>query len=62
MALCVEDFLARRTRALFLNAQASMEMDPAVARLMAQELGFDQNWEEQQVRLYQENARGYLLE
>lgn len=62
MALCVEDFLARRTRALFLNAQASMDMAPAVAKLMAQELGFEQNWEEQQVRLYQDNARGYLLD
>ncbi|MCK5356011.1 MAG: hypothetical protein KAJ63_12905, partial [Methyloprofundus sp.] len=61
MALCVEDFLARRTRALFLNARASMQMAPIVAALMANELGFDPAWEEQQVRLYNENAQGYLL-
>lgn len=61
MALCVEDFLARRTRALFLNARASMQIAPVVAALMANELGFDPAWEEQQVRQYNENAQGYIL-
>ncbi len=61
MAVCVEDFLARRTRALFLNARASMQMAPVVATLMANELGFNTDWEEQQVRLFNENAQGYLL-
>ena len=45
MARCVEDFLARRTRALFLNARASMQMAPTVANLMAKELGLDTAWE-----------------
>jgi len=41
MARTVEDVLARRTRALFLNARAADAMAPAVARLMAGELGWD---------------------
>ena len=35
MARTVEDVLARRTRALFLNARAAIAMAPGVARLMA---------------------------
>ena len=38
MARTVEDVLARRTRALFLDARAAMEAAPAVARLLAKEL------------------------
>lgn len=41
MARTVEDVLARRCRALFLNAAAAIEMAPAVAALMARELGWD---------------------
>ena len=41
MARTVEDVLARRTRALFLNARAAEAMAPAVARLMAPELDWD---------------------
>jgi glycerol-3-phosphate dehydrogenase len=41
MARTVEDVLARRTRALFLNARAADAMAPAVAGLMAGELGWD---------------------
>ena len=43
MARTVEDVLARRTRALFLNARAALEMAPVVADLMALELEWDQN-------------------
>jgi glycerol-3-phosphate dehydrogenase len=59
-ARTVEDVLARRTRALFLDARASMEAAPAVARLMAGELGRDPSWEAEQVRKYVELAEGYL--
>ena len=38
MARTVEDILARRTRALFLDARAAMEAAPAVADLLAREL------------------------
>jgi glycerol-3-phosphate dehydrogenase len=41
MARTVEDVLARRLRALFLNAQAAVEMSPRVSALMGAELGWD---------------------
>jgi len=61
MARTVEDVLARRTRALFLDARASLEAAPAVARLLAAELGRDEGWVQAQVAAYEEVARGYLL-
>jgi len=44
MARSVEDVLARRTRALFLNAEAAIAMAEPVARLLAAELGRDEAW------------------
>lgn len=41
MARTVEDVLARRTRALFLNSAAAVEMAPKVAELLVQETGKD---------------------
>jgi len=61
MALTVEDVLARRTRALLLDARASMEAAPVVAALMAAELGQDEAWINAQVEAYQAQAKGYLL-
>jgi len=61
-ARTVEDVLARRTRALFLDAAASMETAPRVARLMAVELGCDDAWQQRQVSDYLTLARGYLPE
>jgi glycerol-3-phosphate dehydrogenase len=61
MARTVEDVLARRTRALLLDARASLEAAPAVARLMAAERGEDAAWEARQVAAYREVAAGYLL-
>ena len=43
MARTVEDVLARRTRNLLLNAAASIEAAPEVARLLATELGRDED-------------------
>ena len=60
MARTVEDFLARRTRMLVLNARSSVEAAPVVAELMAKELGHDQTWVEDQVKAYTELARQYL--
>ncbi|MFO0851497.1 MAG: glycerol-3-phosphate dehydrogenase/oxidase [Gemmataceae bacterium] len=60
MARTVADVLARRTRALVLNAKAAVEMAPRVAGLMARELGRDPEWESAQVRAFGELARGYL--
>src|SRR5215831_1762489 len=49
MARTVEDVLARRTRALFLNAHAAMAIAPPTAALLARELGRDAKWQAQQV-------------
>ena len=59
LARTVEDVLARRTRALLLDARASQEIAPTVAALLAAELGHDEGWQQMQVRGYQELARGY---
>jgi glycerol-3-phosphate dehydrogenase len=61
MARSVEDVLARRSRALQLDARAAIEMAPAAARLMAEELGYDAAWQKQQVRQFIELAGEYLL-
>jgi len=62
MARNLDDVLARRVRALFLDARVSIEMAPEVAKLMAAELGFDQNWINSQVEEYTNLAKGYILE
>lgn len=59
MAMLVEDFLARRSRMLFLNAYAALESAPLVAEIMAKELGRDENWQIEQVQEFAELAKGY---
>ncbi|PSQ97257.1 MAG: FAD-dependent oxidoreductase [Bacteroidetes bacterium SW_9_63_38] len=61
MARAVEDVLARRTRCLLLNAQASIDIAPRVAELMAEELDQDDAWVQNQVDEYTELAEGYLI-
>jgi glycerol-3-phosphate dehydrogenase len=60
MARTVEDVLARRTRALFLDARASIEAAPVTAHLMARELGRDTAWEQGQVAGFRTVAERYL--
>jgi glycerol-3-phosphate dehydrogenase len=60
MARTLEDVLARRTRALFLNAGAAIMMAPEVARILATELGKDQAWVSQQVAGFKALAAQYL--
>jgi glycerol-3-phosphate dehydrogenase len=62
MARTVEDVLARRCRALFLNARAAVDMAGAVAGLMARELGYDDAWQRQQVAAFTTLAKNYVLE
>ena len=62
MARTLEDVLARRTRCLLLDARASMEAAPAVAAIMARELGRDATWESDQIDLYRSLAAGYVLD
>ncbi len=60
MARSLEDVLARRLRALFLNARAASAMAPRAAELMAAELGRDADWQERQVAAFRKLARQYL--
>jgi glycerol-3-phosphate dehydrogenase len=62
MARTVEDVLARRTRALFLNAKAATDMASRVATLMAQELGYDEAWQSKEILSFQDLARGYQVD
>ncbi|MEX0773967.1 MAG: glycerol-3-phosphate dehydrogenase/oxidase [Balneolales bacterium] len=61
MAMTVEDFNARRTRALLLDAKASEEMAPEVARLMAEEAGHGPKWINTQIEAYSKLAHSYQL-
>jgi glycerol-3-phosphate dehydrogenase len=60
MCITVEDFLARRSRALFLDAAASMEAAPVVARFMASELKKNEEWISRQIDEYNVVAKNYL--
>jgi glycerol-3-phosphate dehydrogenase len=62
MARTVEDVLCRRTRALFLNAKASLEAAAKVASLMARELEYDSTWVSRQLAAFQRVARYFSLE
>jgi glycerol-3-phosphate dehydrogenase len=61
MARTVEDVLARRTRALLLDAKESIRIAPAVAEIMATALQKDAGWIDDQVAAYTQLAEGYLL-
>jgi glycerol-3-phosphate dehydrogenase len=61
MARTVEDILARRTRALFLNARAALAMAPAVADLMASELGWDEVIRTKHLDAFFDVASNYVL-
>jgi glycerol-3-phosphate dehydrogenase len=61
MARTVEDVLARRTRALFLNARAAEAMAGQVARLMGGELGWDASRQEAEAASFVTLAKAYQL-
>jgi glycerol-3-phosphate dehydrogenase len=61
MARTVEDVLARRLRALFLNARAAVAMAPRVTELMAGELGHGAAWRAAQAAALQAVSKGYYL-
>lgn len=62
MARTVEDVLARRTRALFLDARAAMEAAPAVADLLARELSRGDAQKNEDLNNFLEMAKGYLYQ
>jgi len=61
MARSVEDSLARRTRALFLNSRAAVRMAPRAAAILAKELGKDETWQAEQIQKFTEVAKGYQV-
>jgi glycerol-3-phosphate dehydrogenase len=61
MARTVEDILSRRTRTLFLNAHAAMQMAEPVARLLAQELSRDEAWVAAQLQEFSVLAKQYTV-
>ena len=60
MCMTLEDALARRTRALFLDAKAAMESATSVAITMAKEMKKDETWVKEQISLFNKMARNYL--
>jgi glycerol-3-phosphate dehydrogenase len=62
MARTVEDVLARRTRALFLDARAAMEAAPAVAALLAKELDRNDAWRDRELQQFLDLAQGYVYQ
>jgi glycerol-3-phosphate dehydrogenase len=59
MARTLEDVLARRTRLLFLDARAAIDVAPEVARFMAIELGRAPEWVAQQLDAFHQLAQHY---
>ncbi|MFI5358204.1 MAG: FAD-dependent oxidoreductase [Opitutales bacterium] len=60
MARTVDDVLSRRTRVLQLDVRAALAAAPAVAELLARELGRDAAWTTAQVKEFSELASQYL--
>ena len=61
MAMTVEDVLARRTRTLFLNAAEAKILAIQVAQIMAEEMGEDQNWIENQIENFTTLTHNYQI-
>ena len=60
MARTVDDILARRTRALLLDARAAIDAAPKVAELLAAALGREEGWARAQVETFSEIAKAYV--
>ena len=60
MARTIEDVLARRTRALFLNARAAIAAAPRVAALIAEDVGWDAARQQWELERFTDVARRYL--
>ncbi|SAL61281.1 FAD dependent oxidoreductase [Caballeronia cordobensis] len=61
LARSVEDVLARRDRALFLDAAEARRAAPDVARIVAEELGRSATWEAEEAARFDAFARGWML-
>jgi glycerol-3-phosphate dehydrogenase len=61
MALTVEDVLARRVRLLFVDAREAQKAARRVAEVMAEEMGKDASWIEQQVEAFVKVSNNYIV-
>jgi len=61
MARSIDDILARRVRLLFLDARAAIACSEKVADLIAEELGYDEIWKQDQISTFKILANGFLL-
>jgi glycerol-3-phosphate dehydrogenase len=61
MAVKLEDILARRIRALFLDVNEAMVMARPVAEIMAKELGHDKEWIEKEIEEIKILAEKYVI-
>ncbi|WP_316813079.1 glycerol-3-phosphate dehydrogenase/oxidase [Pedobacter heparinus] len=61
MTRTIEDVLSRRMRLLFLDARGALMLAPAVAGVMADELGKDEAWINGQVEAFTKLVKQYLL-
>jgi glycerol-3-phosphate dehydrogenase len=60
MCMTLDDALARRTRALLLDAQAALEAAPGVAALMRKWLNQSEDWEKTQLEQFSAIAKKYI--
>ena len=61
MARTLMDVLARRTRSLFLNANATSNVAPRVAELMRNELDQGVDWQESQLQEFAQQAASFTV-
>ena len=61
MALHVEDIVARRNRCLFLNAKETLSLVPIIAKIMAVELGRDEDWVKEEIKQAEQLINQYIL-
>ena len=62
LAESVEDVLARRTRALFLDARAAIEVAPEVAKFFAKERKNDSQWANASLEAFLDIAKNYCVD
>ena len=61
MALTLEDVLARRTRCIFLDSNESKKIAPVVAKKMANVLGKDQAWIDNELKNFNKLIENYIV-
>ena len=61
MAIRLEDILARRSRCLLQDAKETIKVAPLVAKIMADELGHDQRWVDNELRDFKQAAEKYIM-